>query len=334
MAQNKGAIVRYRALDRCLRKRNIKYGIEELIHTCEEALYDAFAERMTVSRRQFFLDINHMESNAGYNADIERYRDGKRMCYRYAEPDFSIEKMPLTDDEIDQLKETILMLNRFKGLPHFEWMEEILSKLEDTFHLKGAQDSVIGFEQNIYLKGIENITPLFEAIINRQVLNIRYKSFKANKPITCEIHPYYLKQYNNRWFLFGWNTEFGQITNFALDRIEAVSPMLAEYRDKPADIDFDEYFDDIIGVTIPKDKKMEHIVIRVAPDRYPYIKNKPLHPSQRNYDKEMRVSIDVKPNSELIALLLSFGSQLEVLEPQNVREMMRDHVKTLNKFYK
>ena len=133
MAQNKGAIVRYRALDRCLRKRNLKYGIEELRHACEEALYDAFSERITVSRRQFFLDINHMESNAGYRADIERYHDGKRMCYRYAEPDFSIEKMPLTDDEIDQLKETILMLNRFKGLPHFEWMEEILSKFPDTF---------------------------------------------------------------------------------------------------------------------------------------------------------------------------------------------------------
>ena len=53
-----------------------------------------------------------------------------------------------------------------------------------------------------------------------------------------------------------------------------------------------------------------------------------------NYDKEYRISIDVIPNNELIALLLSFGSQLEVLEPQNVRDMMRDHVKTLNKFYK
>ena len=255
------------------------------------------------------------------------------MYYRYADPDFSIEKVPVTPEEMDQLKETILMLNRFNGMPHFEWMEEILSKLEDKFHLKGAEDSVIGFEQNLDLKGLENITPLFEAIVNKQVLNIRYKSFKKNKPITCEVHPYYLKQYNNRWFLFGWNTEFGAITNFALDRIEAVSHMLGEYKPKPAGLDFDEYFDDVVGVTIPKGK-VEHIVMRVAPDRYPYIKNKPLHPSQHNYDKEFRVSIDVIPNNELIALLLSFGSQLEVLEPQNVREMMKEHVRTLNKFYK
>lgn len=333
MAQNKGAIVRYRAIDRCLRSKQGKYGIEELRAACAEALYDAFSERMSVSRRQIYDDLNHMESNAGYRAEIEHYRDGKKMYYRYADPDFSIEKMPISSEEMNQLKETILMLNRFKGMPHFEWIEEILSKLEDKFYLKGAEDSVIGFEQNLDLKGLENITPLFEAIVNKQVLNIRYKSFKKNKPITCEVHPYYLKQYNNRWFMFAWNTEFGTITNFALDRIEAVSHMLGEYKPKPAGLDFDEYFDDVVGVTIPKGK-VEHIVVRVAPDRYPYIKNKPLHPSQHNYDKEFRVSIDVIPNNELIALLLSFGSQLEVLEPQNVREMMKEHVKTLNKFYK
>lgn len=334
MAQNKGAIVRYRAIDKCLRSKHGKYGIDELRRACEEALYDAFSERISVSRRQLYLDLNHMESNAGYKADIEHYRDGKKMYYRYTNPDFSIEKTPITSEEMDQLKETILMLNRFKGMPHFEWMEEILSKLEDKFHLKSSDDSVIGFEQNMDLKGLENITPLFEAIVNQQVLNIRYKSFKKNKPITCEVHPYYLKQYNSRWFLFGWNTEFGAITNFALDRIEAVSPMLGEYKPKPEELNFDEYFDDIVGVTIPQNKRVEHIVMRVAPDRYPYIKNKPLHPSQHNYDKDYRVSIDVIPNNELIALLLSFGSQLEVLEPQSVREMMREHVKTLNKFYK
>ena len=334
MAQNKGAIVRYRAIDKCLRSRHGRYGWEELAQACSDALYDAFSEKMTVSCRQIFLDLNHMESNAGYRAIIKRTRDGKRTYYSYEDPDFSIEKTPISPEEMDRLKETILMLNRFKGMPHFEWMEELLSKLEDKFRLKSSEDSVIGFEQNLDLKGLENITPLFEAIVNKQVLNIRYKSFKKNKPVTCEVHPYYLKQYNNRWFLFGWNTEFGAITNFALDRIEAVSPMLGEYRPKPENLDFGEYFDDVVGVTIPQGKKIEHIVMRVAPDRYPYIKNKPLHPSQHNYDKEYRISIDVIPNNELIALLLSFGSQLEVLEPQSVREMMREHVKTLNKFYK
>jgi hypothetical protein len=61
--------------------------------------------------------------------------------------------------------------------------------------------------------------------------------------------------------------------------------MFAEYIEKPSSLNFEEYFDDIVGVTIPQGKKIEHVVMRVAPDRYPYIKNKPLHPSQHNNDK-------------------------------------------------
>lgn len=66
MAQNKGAIVRNRAIDKCLRSKHGRYGWEELAQACSEALYDAFSERMTISRRQIFLDLNHMESNAGH----------------------------------------------------------------------------------------------------------------------------------------------------------------------------------------------------------------------------------------------------------------------------
>ena len=223
-----------------------------------------------------------------------------------------------------------------KKTPKLRYRAEIeqLRKISALLKLvKTDQDSVIGLEPPLQPKELEFLSQLFDAIVNKQVLNIRYRLIKANKPLSIEVHPYFLKQYNNRWYLLGLNVEFKEITSFVLDRIEAVSPMFAEYIEKPANIDFDTYFDNVVGVTVPRARK-EHIVMRVAPDRYPYIKNRPVHPSQRNFDKELRIAIDVIPNNELIALLLSFGSQLEVLEPQNVRDMMRDHVKTLNKFYK
>lgn len=334
MAKNKGAIVRYRAIDRCLSNKHGKYGNDELRRACEEELYKAFSEHITVSRRQIFTDLNYMESDAGYSAGIERYKDGKKTYYRYKNPDFSIQKTLLSGEEMQQLKTTILTLNRFKGMPQFGWMEEILSKLEDSFHLKGSDESVIGFEQNIDLKGIEFIAPLFDAIIHKQVLNISYLSFRSSKMGLYEMHPYYLKQYNNRWFLFGLTTRYNRITNLALDRIEGINVVLTPYIDKPDDLNFEEYFDDVVGVTIPENKPIEHIVMRATPDKYPYIKNKPIHPTQHCYDKEMRITIDVIPNSELISLLLSFGSQIEVLEPQSVRDMMRENVRTMNRFYR
>lgn len=151
MAQNKGAIVRYRAIDRCLRSKHGKYGIEELRAACAEALYDAFSERMSVSRRQIYEDLNHMESNAGYRAEIEHYRDGKKMYYRYADPDFSIEKTPISSEEMDQLKETILMLNRSKDTPIAvetvvndidTQVVAIVRKFTDTFATLAGQNEV------------------------------------------------------------------------------------------------------------------------------------------------------------------------------------------------
>lgn len=333
MAQNKGAIVRYRAIDRCLRNRHIQYGWEQLKEACEKELYNDFSEHISVSRRQIFQDLNYMESDAGYSADIERIKDGHRTYYRYADPNFSIEKMPLNDTEMQQLQETILMLNRYKGMPHFEWMEEILSKLEDSFHLKGNTYCVIGFDQNIDLKGIEFISPLFEAIINKQVLNIQYQSFKSNTPQENIVHPYFLKQYNNRWFLFGLTTTRNQITNFALDRIIQISELQIPYIAQPAQLDFDTYFDDVIGVSIPKNKTPETIVLQFAPERYPYICNKPLHPTQHCYDNECKISIQVIPNNELISLILSFGSQVKVIEPQCIVDKIKSHVEQLNHLY-
>lgn len=334
MAKNKGATVRYRALDRCLRSKHKKYGINDLIAACSQALTDAFSEPMTVSRRQIYDDLNYMESDAGFRAIIDHKRDLQGVYYRYADPEFSIEKMPLSDDEIDQLKETVFMLSRFKGMPHFEWMEEIAGKLENTFHLSGSQENVIGFEQNIDLKGLKYITPLFEAIVNSQVLTIQYQSFRASEPANKVIHPYYLKQYNNRWFLFGLDAERNKIINLALDRIKGIDDLFVPYIAKPTGLDFDEYFDDVVGVTIPEGKNVEHIVIQCSEQQYPYIANKPIHLSQHNYDDEKKVTIDVIPNSELIAQLLSFGSNIEVIEPQSVREVMAEHAKKIYEFYK
>ncbi len=71
------------------------------------------------------------------------------------------------------------MLNRFKGMPQFEWMEELLSNLEDKFRLKGQKRNVIGFDQNPYYEGSKYLSDLFNAIVNRQTLHIDYRKFNG-----------------------------------------------------------------------------------------------------------------------------------------------------------
>ena len=151
-------MIRYQALDRCFSNSGRNFYINDLIEACNEALYNYTGEdkysdpdNPAISRRQIYDDISFMESSAGWEIPLEHIKDGKKVYFRYSEKDFSINNQPLSKAELDQLKEATFTLSRFKGVPSFEWIEEIISKLEDKFQLVGNTTSVIDFEQNIYL---------------------------------------------------------------------------------------------------------------------------------------------------------------------------------------
>lgn len=92
MPTNKNASIRYQALDKCFGRTNKKYFIEDLIEACNEALYEFngmnknTGERSSVKRRQIFDDIRYMESEAGWQIQLERLKEGKRTYYRYKDP--------------------------------------------------------------------------------------------------------------------------------------------------------------------------------------------------------------------------------------------------------
>ena len=130
MATNKNATIRYQALNRCLRNPGRKYFIDDLIEACNDSLLDIDPYSTGIKRRQVFDDIKFMRDSQGFDAPIESYKDGKKVFYRYNDPSFSINNQPLNEKEAQQLKEALLTLSRFKGIPQFEWVDEIKARLE------------------------------------------------------------------------------------------------------------------------------------------------------------------------------------------------------------
>lgn len=341
MPVNKHALIRYRTLDKCFSNFARRYYIEDLIQACNEALYqhtgqDKYADPLTpgISRRQVLVDIDFIESEAGWGALIERIKDGRRVYYRYEDPEYTINNQPITDEEMAKLRETMLMLNRFKGLPQFEWMESLLTNLEDKFHLQGATDSVISMDGNAYASGIEHLSPLFNAILNKTPLLIDYETFDGTS-YHWEIHPYHIKQYNNRWFLIGLNNdEYQNITNLALDRIVRFEQATTPFIENTSIEDFDDYFYDIVGVSFPLEGKVEKVLLQFSTHRFPYVVSKPIHGSQKTISpKEGLISLDVIPNRELESIILSFGDDVEVLAPASLRDAIALKIRNSNKKY-
>ena len=329
MGNHKQAQIRYKVLDDCFSNFRRKFYFDDLMNRCNEALRELYGSEHTgIKTRTLRSDISYMRDRAGEaGVEIEVVDDGNGFYYRYSEPDFSIFKRGLGEEDLAQLKETLLMLQRFKGMPNFDWISELVVKLEDKLDLRGVSKSVVGYDENNSYTGLDWFQDLFDAIINKTVLRIQYKTF-LDIDYDWTIHPYYIKEYNNRWFLFGLNEDKGTIYNVALDRIENLEQVNKEFI--PTDIDFETYFDDVIGVSFSSNKK-EPIQLKFSELRFPYVLTKALHKSQRiiNVDKRI-IEISVIPNNELEALILSFGKDVEVLSPVFYRKQIQ---KVLRKSY-
>ena len=236
MAINKNALIRYQALDKCFSNSGRMFFWEDLLEVCNKALQDFNYNSEGIQRRQLYDDIRFMESEQGWSISLEKKRYGRRVYYRYEDLHFSINNQPLNDSEADLIKSALQIISRFSGTPQFEWVNEMIPMLESKFGLIERENEVISFERNVDLKGLDLLTPLFNAIINERVLRVKYKDFKSVEPYEITFHPYYLKQFNSRWFAFGLNAD-NQIQNWnlALDRIEFLSETDQKYQSSNMD---------------------------------------------------------------------------------------------------
>ncbi len=336
MATNKNALIRYKVLDTCFRNSGRRYFIDDLLEACDKVLSEIDLLSNGISRRQLFEDISFMESEEGWSIELTKEREGKKVFYRYTNPSFSINNMPLNEVEINQLKSAIDILSQFKGMPQFEWIHELVPKLKQGLAPDDVSNTIIEFDNNEYLKGIEFLGQLHNAIFYKQVLSISYKPFEEDNPYDLILHPYFLKQYNNRWFLFGYNSENQKFDwNLALDRIVAVKELNVEYK-KNTEIDWLDYFEDIIGVTKPVGEKTEAVVLHFKGKTGNYMETKPIHGSQRSKwldDDTLEITLDIIINYELERLILSYADSVSVIKPEKLAAQICKRLNAAGKLY-
>jgi predicted DNA-binding transcriptional regulator YafY len=331
MAVNNDAAFRHRIINRCLRNNMRKWTKKALLDTINEALADKYIltdhrKRVEIKERQLNYDLNAME--AEYGAPIERYRNGSGHFYRYADPTFSIENIPVDEQDLQTLREAVNLLKHIKGFSISDDMDAVVRRLENKIKTGSAGSGpIIAFENPPMASGTEYLSDLYESILQKTALQIDYQPFKAPEPQTQVIHPYFLKEYNNRWFLFGWNEGKERIENLPLDRMRKMAPAKTAYKINDA-FDAETYFSDMIGVTRPPDATVENIEIKVAAERAPYVRSKALHHSQEilhEYkDGALRIGFTLILNFELENLLMGYGPQVEVLKPILLREKMKE----------
>ena len=308
MPTSKKPLKRYIILDRCFSNTGRNYTFEGLREAVNEWMLEKDPQSSGISIRQLRDDIAFMKSSDGWEAPITtKPGEGKKRYYCYDDPSFSISKRPVNETQVEELKMLVDTLDAFEGLPQFQGLEDLIVKLQSDMDMaeKPNQSKIIDWGNNEFYKGKEYLAPLYRAVSQRKQIKVTYTPF-GKEPRTFVTNPVYLKQYNNRWFLVALLEKDGFVFVNAFDRIDNLVVLDTEI---PKDITFDaeEYFDPIVGVSRPMDEEIEEIEIQLTPNSYPYVKTKPIHQSQKNYDNECKVKIRVIRNRELEMLLGSLG---------------------------
>lgn len=335
MPLNKDQMLRYQVLNACFKDTSRMYDINALVECCQTEVFRVYEKG--VSKRTVQNDIAVLQLPP-YNVDFDEELRSMHY-YRYADTSFNLEIVAdLSRREKTALHETVELLRPMCGdpdaaTPMMQWMFMSLQRLESGKPLV-EKSPCVAFENNGALAGMGNFNFLMECIMNHKPVTLRYKSFRSKTARDINVHPYYLKQYNSRWYLLANPDGYDNIASYALDRILTASLWKAKYR--PSDVNFDALFADTLGVSIDPSATVECVVLRINAKRYPYVETKPFSERQRIVKKDgetVTISFPMKVNKELVAEIMSFGSDIEVIEPVSLREGIASQITDLvNKY--
>jgi len=333
MPLNKEALIRYRVINRCL--VDSKYVSKaRLIRACEEALDIA-----PIGERTIDQDIHDMreDTRLGFHAPIKHSRE--KNGYYYEDPDYSIDKIPLNEEELEALSFASTMLEQYKHIDLFTTFTGAVQKIVDAVNIRRMlktepSSPFIQFESVPEMKGSEYLMEIIEAIRDKRVLEIRHKRFDSEKAYLHIVHPYLLKEYRNRWYLIGLNDDIEQIRTYGLDRIQEISEN-REIEFFDAGFDPAEYFKSAIGIIAPETSPQE-VLLKFTKDQGQYVITQPIHESQEiveETDTHVIISLHIIPTFELVSLILGWGAEVEVMEPKGLRERIKMIIKGMQELY-
>ena len=291
-----------------------------------------------VGKRTIQEDIRNMreDDRLGYRAPIRfnKYRQG----YVYDDYDYSIDHIPLNEEELEAIAFSATMLSQLQGVNIFDSFAGAARKIMDAVNVQRLMNEeseydFVQFEKVPYIGGSDFLQSIITAIRNRIVLQISYQAFYSDQPKEVLVHPYILKEFKHRWYLIGLSDEVQELRTYALDRIKEIVIKGKKYIDRK--FDPKTYFRNAVGIISP-DGEPPEITFSVRKPQAQYLVTLPLHDSQeiiREKKDEVVFKIKVHPTYELLTALISFRDELKVLTPENLRKQFIETVrKTLERY--
>lgn len=196
-----------------------------------------------------------------------------------------------------------------------------------------AQQSYIQFQKHNLQKNTHFLSPILEAINAKLKVELTYQTFYGDEARVHLIDPYLVKQYDQRWYVYGWSDAANECKTFALDRTLKLRKTNTSFKKQKKDAS--EVFSQVVGVSILP-QPVERVLLQFTRSQAKYISTLPLHHSQQEVTRSadyVTFEYWVIPNFELEQKILMQGPDVEVLEPKILREKIKKRLVEAAKIY-
>ena len=334
--KHKNAQLRYNVLNKCFRNKTKSFTISKLLEECNKELNEYGYD--SIQKRQLYKDISYMKSEQGWSIDLEDLKMGRERIYRYSNTSYSIENASeLNENQKEIVKEALLSLKTMSGIPQFDHIDidSVCAQLRISLEDKEKREEIYLKEVNEFNRDFhsgKHQEEIFLHIKNKTAIRVFWKN-KKKEDETRDLSPYLIKEYNTRWYLLG-QSEYPNPTIVPLDKIIKIEESKMPFIKKPKDIK--TFFDDVVGVNVPHNKKKEEVVLKIKKEFWPVIESRPIHESRRKPKKEGDYYIEryiLIPNQELVNSIFQWGENIIVLKPESLRKEIEEKAKKMIKNY-
>jgi predicted DNA-binding transcriptional regulator YafY len=336
MPHIKNALIRYRIIDKCIRNKYQPYPSKETLRiACEESLYGASDGNnicnSTIEKDMFAMKMEH-DAPIKYS---KRYGG-----YYYTNPDFSINDIPLNEDDLSAIRFALNTLTQFREVSLFRQFGNAIDKIVDRVSIaSNPQDHILDkfvqFESAVSSGGSEHLNPLLEAVKKSFKVHFSYRSFRSDSAKNRTVLPLMLKEYRNRWYVITHDLDKKEIITYALDRLSELQ-LTDEVLVRPSDFNQEDYFKFAVGISTHNRSKPQKVVFKAVNIAAKYIDSQPFHSNQTRVEVDATFTtfeMTVLISEELIRAIMSYGGELHVLEPAVLREELIVRLKKMASCY-
>jgi predicted DNA-binding transcriptional regulator YafY len=210
---------------------------------------------------------------------------------------------------------------------HSEVKDRMLEAF-DTFNMLNTSANVnqyIQFEKRMS-NGSEHFAGLLHATKSRLTLNLTYHKFQETNASIKTVEPYLLKESVNRWYLVAKDKNDNTIKTYGLDRIVDFEFTQSKFN-KPDYNKINHLFDNCFGIINFDNEPTERILLEFAENQGKYVRNFPLHNSQKiisDNNGSLIIELYLKLTEDLLMEILSHGNYVKVIEPKSLKESVLD----------